>query len=64
MHYLTRVEGHGNIVVDVKDGRLIKCEFQVIESPVSLSLCWLAAPFGRPSISPAASAGSVPAATA
>lgn len=33
VHYLTRVEGHGNIVVDVKNGELIKCEFQVIESP-------------------------------
>ncbi|HAH20275.1 MAG: hydrogenase/sulfur reductase subunit alpha [Omnitrophica WOR_2 bacterium GWF2_43_52] len=33
VHYLTRVEGHGNIIVDVKDGRLAKCEFQVIESP-------------------------------
>lgn len=33
VHYLTRVEGHGNIVVDVKNGRLTKCEFQVIESP-------------------------------
>lgn len=33
VHYLTRVEGHGNIVVDVKKGRLTKCEFQVIESP-------------------------------
>lgn len=33
VRYLTRVEGHGNIVVDVKDGRLVKCEFQVIESP-------------------------------
>ena len=33
VHYLTRVEGHGNIVVDVKEGKLIKCEFQVIESP-------------------------------
>jgi coenzyme F420-reducing hydrogenase alpha subunit len=33
VHYLTRVEGHGNIVVDVKDGVLTKCEFQVIESP-------------------------------
>jgi coenzyme F420-reducing hydrogenase alpha subunit len=33
VHYLTRVEGHGNIVVDVKDGTLTKCEFQVIESP-------------------------------
>jgi coenzyme F420-reducing hydrogenase alpha subunit len=33
VHYLTRVEGHGNIVVDVKAGKLTKCEFQVIESP-------------------------------
>jgi coenzyme F420-reducing hydrogenase alpha subunit len=33
VHYLTRVEGHGNIVVDVKAGKLAKCEFQVIESP-------------------------------
>jgi len=33
VHYLTRVEGHGNIVVDVKGGKLAKCEFQVIESP-------------------------------
>lgn len=33
VHYLTRVEGHGNIVVDVKNGELQKCEFQVIESP-------------------------------
>jgi coenzyme F420-reducing hydrogenase alpha subunit len=28
VHYLTRVEGHGNIVVDVKEGKI-----QVIESP-------------------------------
>jgi coenzyme F420-reducing hydrogenase alpha subunit len=33
VHYLTRVEGHGNIIVDVKEGKLTKCEFQVIESP-------------------------------
>jgi len=33
VHYLTRVEGHGNIVVDATDGKLTKCEFQVIESP-------------------------------
>ncbi|KCZ71790.1 coenzyme F420-reducing hydrogenase, alpha subunit [Candidatus Methanoperedens nitroreducens] len=33
IHYLTRVEGHGNIVVDVKEGKLTRCEFQVIESP-------------------------------
>lgn len=33
VHYLTRVEGHGNIVVDVSGGKMTKCEFQVIESP-------------------------------
>ncbi len=33
VHYLTRVEGHGNIVVDVTGGKLAKCEFQIIESP-------------------------------
>ncbi|MFA5097322.1 MAG: Ni/Fe hydrogenase subunit alpha [Candidatus Margulisiibacteriota bacterium] len=33
VHYLTRVEGHGSIVVDVKNGALEKCQFQVIESP-------------------------------
>jgi coenzyme F420-reducing hydrogenase alpha subunit len=33
VRYLTRVEGHGNIVVDVKNGKIAKCEFQVIESP-------------------------------
>ena len=31
--YLTRVEGHGNIVVNVKDGRLEECRLDVIESP-------------------------------
>lgn len=30
---LTRVEGHGNLVVNVKDGILEKCEFLVVESP-------------------------------
>jgi len=33
VNYLTRVEGHGNIVVNVKEGKLDKCEFQAIESP-------------------------------
>ncbi|HDZ76735.1 MAG TPA: Ni/Fe hydrogenase subunit alpha [Candidatus Omnitrophica bacterium] len=31
--YLTRVEGHGNIMVKVKDGKLLDCRFEVIESP-------------------------------
>jgi sulfhydrogenase subunit alpha len=33
VHHLTRVEGHGNIVVDVKNGELLKCEMQIVEAP-------------------------------
>ena len=33
VEYVTRVEGHGNIVVNVKDGKIEKCEFHVVESP-------------------------------
>ena len=33
VEYLTRVEGHGNIVVDVKEGKLEKCQLQIVESP-------------------------------
>jgi len=33
VHHLTRVEGHGNIVVNVKDGKVEKCEWQVPEAP-------------------------------
>jgi coenzyme F420-reducing hydrogenase alpha subunit len=31
--YLTRVEGHGNIVVDVKEGTLKTCRLDIVESP-------------------------------
>ncbi|MRS12355.1 MAG: Ni/Fe hydrogenase subunit alpha [Actinobacteria bacterium] len=33
VHHLTRVEGHGNIVVNVTDGVIEKCEWQVPEAP-------------------------------
>lgn len=33
VHHLTRVEGHGNIVVDVKNGVLEQCELQIVETP-------------------------------
>jgi sulfhydrogenase subunit alpha len=33
VHHLTRVEGHGNIVVDVKNGELVKCELEIVEAP-------------------------------
>lgn len=31
--YLTRVEGHGNIVVNVKDGIVEECRLEIVESP-------------------------------
>ena len=33
VHHLTRVEGHGNIVVNVCSGKVEKCEWQVPEAP-------------------------------
>ena len=31
--YVTRVEGHGNIVAKVKDGELVECRLEITESP-------------------------------
>lgn len=33
VEYLTRVEGHGNIVVNVKDGKLDECRLDIVEAP-------------------------------
>ena len=33
VEYLTRVEGHGNIVIDVKNGMLETCRLDIVESP-------------------------------
>src|SRR3989339_849415 len=33
VEYLTRVEGHGNIVINVKEGKLEKCQLNIIEAP-------------------------------
>ncbi len=33
VEYLTRVEGHGNIVVNASDGNIEACEWQVVEAP-------------------------------
>jgi coenzyme F420-reducing hydrogenase alpha subunit len=33
VHHLTRVEGHGNIVVRVKDGQLKEARWDVVETP-------------------------------
>ncbi len=33
VHYLTRVEGHGNIILNAKDGKIEDLRWEVIESP-------------------------------
>lgn len=33
VHHVTRVEGHGNIVVEVEGGQLKTCRFDVVETP-------------------------------
>ncbi len=33
VHHVTRVEGHGNIVVEVADGVMKECRFDVVETP-------------------------------
>ena len=33
VHHVTRVEGHGNIVVEVEGGQMKECRFDVIETP-------------------------------
>ena len=33
VHHLTRVEGHGNIIVNVKSGKIEECKWQVPEAP-------------------------------
>lgn len=33
VHHVTRVEGHGNIVVKIKNGEIEECKFEVVESP-------------------------------
>ncbi len=33
VHHVTRVEGHGDIVVDVQNGEIKECRFDVVEAP-------------------------------
>lgn len=33
VEHITRVEGHGNIVINVQEGKLEKCELQIVEAP-------------------------------
>ena len=33
VHHVARVEGHGDIVVDVQNGEIKQCRFEVVEAP-------------------------------
>ncbi|MGD2142977.1 MAG: Ni/Fe hydrogenase subunit alpha [Anaerolineae bacterium] len=33
VHHITRVEGHGNVVLDAQDGEIKECRFEVVEAP-------------------------------
>jgi coenzyme F420-reducing hydrogenase alpha subunit len=33
VHHVTRVEGHGNIVINAKDGKLEECRLDIVETP-------------------------------
>lgn len=33
VHHITRVEGHGNVVLDAQNGEIKECRFEVVEAP-------------------------------
>ena len=33
VHHITRVEGHGNIYVNIENGKVEKCEWNIPEAP-------------------------------
>jgi sulfhydrogenase subunit alpha len=49
VHHLTRVEGHGNIVVDVKNGELKECRLEIVESPRFFEAMLLGKPYHQAS---------------
>ena len=49
VHHITRVEGHGNIVVDVQNGELKQCELQIVETPRFIEAMLRGRPYGEAS---------------
>jgi coenzyme F420-reducing hydrogenase alpha subunit len=49
VHHITRVEGHGNIVVDVQNGELKTCELQIVEAPRFFEAMLLGRPYEQAS---------------
>ena len=63
VHHITRVEGHGNIVVDVRNGELKQCDLEIVETPRFFEAMLAGRPYVKPRTSPRASAASAPSAT-
>jgi sulfhydrogenase subunit alpha len=49
VHHITRVEGHGNIVVDVQNGELKQCDLEIVESPRFFEAMLKGRPYGEAS---------------
>ena len=49
VHHITRVEGHGNIVVDVRNGKLEKCDLEIVEAPRFFEALLLGRPYDQAS---------------
>jgi coenzyme F420-reducing hydrogenase alpha subunit len=49
VHHVTRVEGHGNIVVDVQNGVLKQCDLEIVETPRFFEAMLKGRPFGEAS---------------
>ncbi|MBN1286758.1 MAG: Ni/Fe hydrogenase subunit alpha [Anaerolineae bacterium] len=49
VHHVTRVEGHGNIEVDVQNGELKKCNFAIVETPRFFEAMLRGRPYGEAS---------------
>lgn len=46
VHHITRVEGHGNIVVDVRNGELKQCDLEIVETPRFFEAMLRGRPYG------------------
>lgn len=49
VHHVTRVEGHGNIVVDVQNGELKQCDLEIVETPRFFEAMLKGRPYGEAS---------------
>jgi len=45
VHHVTRVEGHGNIVVEISNGKMKECRFEVVETPRFFEAMLLGRPY-------------------